>query len=137
MQELIITGRVHAELLAHSRRQAPAEAVAFLSGTRPDITTDFAPLPNMVAGHGFLVHPRDQFDALMSIRRQGQMLIGTFHSHPEGAPALSDTDMQYLERWKCLHVVASIWQKVERADEIAAFAINGNRWLAVTVRVNY
>jgi proteasome lid subunit RPN8/RPN11 len=124
MPRVSIERGVRAALLSHAHRQAPAEAVGLLAGPDSAIATDFLPLRNLVSGPGFLVHPRDQFDALMAMRRQGQVLVATFHSHPEGAATLSRADIDYLGQWPCVHLVASIWRDRGRADQIAAFVID-------------
>lgn len=135
MQALSIRRRTYTRLLAYARKQMPSEAVSLLSGTRPDLVTAFEPLANLVPEHGFFVHPREQYNALMAMRRQGRTLIGTFHSHPGGSATLSDADVQYLGQWKCVHVVASLWDAADRPDTVAAFIIDGRSWRGVSVQL--
>ncbi len=135
MKELVINTHVFRELFVYARRCLPSEAVALLSGSTSDTVSHFMPLPNLIQGRGFLIHPRDQFDALMALKRLERRLIGTFHSHPDGAAVLSEADIRYLGGWDCLHFVGSIWQSEYRADVIAAFSIKDGTCHSVPFRI--
>ncbi len=135
MRAIAIAAPVRDALLAHARRQAPDEAVGLLSGPRPGVADAFVPLPNRVSGPGFAVHPRDQFDALMAMRRLGRSLVATFHSHPNGAAAPSDLDLRFLGQWPCPHVIAAVRRGDARPDEIAAFSIGGGAWRGIRLRI--
>ena len=85
-------------LVAHARRDAPRECCGLLIGSDVEITESIA-VAN-VAGdplRRYEVSPREHFDQVKRCRAlagagDAISVLGVYHSHPEGAPAPSETD---------------------------------------------
>ncbi|HET7086687.1 MAG TPA: M67 family metallopeptidase [Rhizomicrobium sp.] len=84
------------QILREAETAHPRECCGLLQGNRNG--TDFCitalhPARNLAAAPDrFDMEPKDQFDAYRSARRQGQAVIGCYHSHPNGSGVPSATD---------------------------------------------
>jgi proteasome lid subunit RPN8/RPN11 len=92
-------------LLEHARDAAPEEACGLLVGTKETETEpqerseepgvdgihrmrNVAPNPEIT----YELDPEEQYQAMEAIEREGQELVGFYHSHPEGPDGPSTTD---------------------------------------------
>lgn len=67
--------------------------------------------------------PREQFEAIKDMRKQGFQMIGNFHSHPESPSRPSEEDKRLAYDPKIRYFILSLmnrWQPV-----LKAFAIEG------------
>jgi len=97
-QVLHLPNELAAIVLAAAARAYPSECCGLIEGIDTadgwygftiHETANLAPDP---AAH-FLVDPEVQFALLKALRNSGRCLIGCFHSHPNGRPEPSDTDL--------------------------------------------
>ena len=96
------------EMVADARRRAPAEACGLLGG-HGDTVEAVYPLEN-VSEHPscrFEMKPEEQVAAYEAMKREGQTLVGTYHSHPRSEIVnLGPTDWIALAEWSDLwHLV--------------------------------
>ena len=112
-------------IVSHAGFEAPLEACGLL-GVDADRTVRFAYcLTNRDASPAaFTIDPADYFGASRHAERNGWEIRGIFHSHPNGPPVPSATDVATAPSPDWLYLLVS-------GQEVRAFAIKGNRWQAV------
>jgi proteasome lid subunit RPN8/RPN11 len=102
---LVLTGSIRAQLAEVTGREAPKEAVGLLGGSR-DVVSLVLPLTNCSASEDtFFADPHEQYLAEQELQRQGLEIVGTYHSHPDGAPVPSATDATFAAYWSCPHLI--------------------------------
>jgi len=105
---LIVTKQVEAALLAHARRELPNEACGYLGGKDSRVSVAI-PLRNLDASpEHFSMDPKEQFEAVRSLRAQGFQALGVYHSHPDSPARLSDEDLRLLRQPGLAYVVVSL-----------------------------
>lgn len=83
------------QVVQHAQDEAPAEACGIIAG-RGSRALKVLPIPNCAESP----HTRYQFDAaayvraMFEIQAEGMELIAIYHSHPNGAPLPSQTDLR-------------------------------------------
>jgi proteasome lid subunit RPN8/RPN11 len=90
--------RVFRERIEMEARAAyPGESCGLIEGVREDGTARalaLHPARNIAAARDrFEIHPEDHFAALRAARAGGHAIIGCYHSHPDGVPRPSGTDL--------------------------------------------
>ncbi len=116
---LTVLASVHAAMLAHCLRDAPRETVGLLSGRdgvvqRIDMLPNIAPPPH--DRRAFLADPYRQFLAERDIAAAGLRPMAVYHSHPDGAAALSADDLAGLGPRDWMQVVAFSVVRPTRPD---------------------
>lgn len=93
----------------HCRREMPYEACGVLAG-HGDRVTRAIPLPNVASepAHAYLAEPESLYQVLLDMEERGEELIGIYHSHPNGPPALSDRDREQAFWPGVVHLVVSL-----------------------------
>lgn len=93
MDALRITPEQERWMLAHVLRWLPEEACGLLAG-RGDRAERLFLIPNELHSPvKFRMEPQAQLDALLRIDELGLDMLAIFHSHPNGPPAPSPTDL--------------------------------------------
>lgn len=113
--EVIRLRREHLhQMEAHVARCAPEEGCGLLAGMGG---TSVAVLPVPNAEHSpvrFRMAPQAQMDALLTLERRGWTLLGIFHSHPQGPPHPSPTDIAEAAYPEAVHIIwyrqANTWR---------------------------
>jgi proteasome lid subunit RPN8/RPN11 len=127
---LALPRAVAGELLDHARAQLPNEACGFLSGSlsRREVTA-FHPARNADASPlRFTVHPEDQVRLTFAIERDGQDLVGIFHSHVREPAIPSLTDVREVTHPQTILVLASLADPAAPpADALRAWRITRGR----------
>ena len=82
-------------IVRHAVAEAPREACGFIAGIGSRAQR-IVPLANVAADpyHYYEIDPATLVETLVEIEDAGLSLIGIYHSHPEGAPLLSQTDVR-------------------------------------------
>ena len=80
-----------------ARAAYPGECCGLIEGVREDdaaCALALHPARNIAAARDrFEIHPEDHFAALKAARDRGHAIIGCYHSHPDGVPQPSETDL--------------------------------------------
>lgn len=97
------------EITDHARRDAPREACGLLAGERSQVVR-VIPLPNSAADaeKRYVIDPAAYVRALAEIEGQGLSLIGFYHSHPNGDPIPSPTDIREAAYPDAVYVIAGL-----------------------------
>jgi proteasome lid subunit RPN8/RPN11 len=106
--ELRLTAAAREELVEHTRNAFPAEAVGLVGGDRFGRGTQILPLPNIAPAGAFLAEPRAQFAAERRLRDEGLALVAIYHSHPEGTPTLSPSDIAFAAMRPTPQIVVAV-----------------------------
>ena len=81
------------EMLRHIDRLAPLEACGLMAGFDNRVTVTI-PVPNELSSPvRFRMEPQGQLAAFEQIDAAGLALLAIFHSHPQGPPVPSPTDI--------------------------------------------
>ena len=93
ISELTMTEDHVQQMIAHAHTALPNEACGLLGGKAGYV---HAVYPGTKAEHSpsrSRMHPQEQLRAIDAIELAGGDVIGIFHSHPEGQPVPSTTDL--------------------------------------------
>ncbi len=96
MMRVALPEELRAQILAEAGAAFPGECCGLIEGRRSDGAFHVAALHsarNMAAASDrFEIAPEDHFQALKAARANGRVLIGCYHSHPNGRTEPSATD---------------------------------------------
>lgn len=80
----------------------------------------------------YKMEPKAQFKALMKIERSSYRLLAIYHSHPDGPPYPSETDlMEYFYP----EAYSIIWSKQKDIWQCRMFSIDGKSYNEIAFRV--
>jgi proteasome lid subunit RPN8/RPN11 len=106
---IAITPEAHAAMVAHAHADVPREACGVLLG-RDGVVVEAVPVTNRAADplHTFRLDEREYVAALYKGERRGLVLIGFYHSHPQGLAIPSQTDIAQSHYPDALHVIVGL-----------------------------
>jgi len=109
-------------MLEHARDELPNECCGFLLGTSDRIeqvtrATNLTPRPSW-----YEVDPRDHFAVIRRSRREGRIVVGVYHSHPNAPAIPSASDLKRATYAEYLYVIVSLMAE-PAADEIRAYRL--------------
>jgi proteasome lid subunit RPN8/RPN11 len=103
--ELIITEDQVQEIIAHVQSALPNEACGLLGGRAgrvqavyPGTNTEHSPVR-------YRMDPKEQLRAMDTIELAGRDVVGIFHSHPQGPPVPSSTDLAQAHYPDAVYVI--------------------------------
>ncbi|MBE0689524.1 MAG: M67 family metallopeptidase [Anaerolineae bacterium] len=98
-----------AQILDHARADAPREACGLLIGQGGTVEA-IVPARNAAddATRFFRLDERDLVRAVFDAERRGQVLVGFYHSHPDGVAMPSQTDIAQSYYPDAVHVIAGL-----------------------------
>jgi proteasome lid subunit RPN8/RPN11 len=100
-EALPLPAAVRDRMARHAEAAYPEEACGALfglpAGRSLPIVTDALPLLNQAQfpDEGFQVDPRELEQVCRTLKAPGEILIGFYHSHPEGSPRPSTLDVRF------------------------------------------
>ncbi|HEX3018963.1 MAG TPA: M67 family metallopeptidase [Chitinispirillaceae bacterium] len=95
-------------LIKHAREDAPVEACGYLVEKNGIISISI-PLTNVDASsEHFSLDPKEQFEAIRTIRSLGMKLAAVYHSHPSSPARPSDEDVRLAFDKNISYVIISI-----------------------------
>jgi proteasome lid subunit RPN8/RPN11 len=130
-RELKITAKQWQEMLDYVRRQLPLEACGLLAG-RQDRVENVIFIRNQAESPSrFVMDPYKQLRAFDWIESNGQVLLGIFHSHPNGPETVSPTDIVEAA-YEVVHVV---WSPGDLQWQARGFWIEAGRVTEVPLQI--
>lgn len=115
----------------HVVAQAPLEACGLLSGKNGSVG-DVLPVANIARSPvRFRMEPKAQLRAFAQIETSGQEILAIFHSHPNGSPVPSETDINEA----AYQVVHIIWSPLGRKWHARGFWIEAGYATEVPLNV--
>lgn len=106
-----IPAAVLEQIVRHARETAPVECCGLLIGrVGPPCRIDRAIATRNARGGTtqYLVHPDDHFAAIRQARAEALEVVGAYHSHPNGRPEPSPTDLEEAADPALVHLIASL-----------------------------
>ena len=94
-QRLTVPLTIYRALMAHALREAPWECCGLLGGVGEEVRSCH-PLTNraLTPQTRYFASPEDLFPAMRLLREAGETLLAIYHSHPDGVPFPSETDLE-------------------------------------------
>jgi len=120
-------------IIAHARDVAPHEACGILAG-RDNQVNRVIPAPNVADDphHRFYIDPSALSRALSEINTARLDLIGFYHSHPNGEPIPSTTDINEAHYPDSLQVIIGL---KHQTPKIAVWRIERSRVMRVELHI--
>jgi len=133
LRPVFASAAVTRAILAHARRDRPLECCGFLLGYGRQIRHAM-PMENVAASR-----TRYQIDDAVHIRLRRMLraldppleIVGVYHSHPQGAPAPSPTDIAESMYPDWIYVIAGLRGRAS----VRAFRIRGGRAREIPLRI--
>ena len=91
---LILPWAIHEAMVAHCRLDAPLEACGLLSGVGRSVQGIFLLRNREARTDRYDAEPLDLLHAWRCLRRQNQVIVGLYHSHPQWRAVPSRTDLE-------------------------------------------
>lgn len=109
MTEIVtIAASVLEAIVAHARREQPAECCGLLIGAGLAVSEAVAARNRAAAPTRFLIDPKDHIDARRDAHRRGLEVVGFYHSHPHSEPQPSETDRAEAGYRDHLYLIVSL-----------------------------
>ncbi len=133
MRALWMTSELVNQIVADAHDMRPNEACGLIVG-KGEQATQIIPVPNVHSepAHYFRMDPSALARHLPALDRQGLRLLGFYHSHPNGDPIPSATDIREAAYHDTAYVIASLKDGVPR---LAAWLINDGRVQPLTLHI--
>ncbi len=130
---MTVIRRTHLEqMAAHVARCAPEEGCGLIAGVDG---VSVAVLPVTNALHSpvrFRMEPQEQVQAMLTLEQRGWDMLGIFHSHPNGPPHPSPTDVAEAAYPEAVYL---IWFREGDTWRWRAFFIHNRAVSEAAVRV--
>lgn len=109
MERVTLPSQLVEQMLAQARASPQAEICGLLAARnghpgRCIAIRNVAPQPRC----SFSMDPKQQIDAMRSMRERGEELYGIYHSHPQGPAEPSATDLDQAAYPEALHFIVSL-----------------------------
>ncbi len=91
--ELILTEDQVREMIAHAQSTLPNEACGLLGGRTGRVQAVYPGANAERSPVRYRMDPQEQLRAMDAIELAGRDVVGIFHSHPQGPPVPSPTDL--------------------------------------------
>lgn len=108
------------EMRAWVSAHAPEEACGILAGRDGRVLQVMVIENELHDRYRYRMQPSQQLQAFQTLEAQGWELLGIFHSHPEGPPEPSPTDIAEAYYPEALHL---IWSRFEGDWQCRVFRI--------------
>lgn len=113
-------------------QRAPEEACGFVAG-KDGLTRKVIPVTNALHSPvRFRMEAREQLDGMMEIDRRDWELTAIYHSHPQGPPHPSPTD---LAEAAFLEAINLIWFKKDSHWDCRGFIIQNNEFWEIPLQI--
>lgn len=125
VSDLLIPQQAYAAIRAQAEFCSPLECCGLLAGSTPDRVSFVYPLTN--ADHSavaYTIEPYEHYRAWRHAEENGWSLIGAFHSHPQGPPHPSPTDLRLAVEPDWVYLIVS-------GESIRGFLLDAPRFTEV------
>ncbi|MCP4714288.1 MAG: M67 family metallopeptidase [Deltaproteobacteria bacterium] len=130
--QIEILSEFRQEMIAHARRDLPNECCGLLIGTAGRIGRVVPMRSTEPASDAYFMDPIQQVEVLTGMERQGEELIGIYHSHPRGPLEPSGMDLQLAFHPEAVYVIVSLGDP--QHPDIGAFVLNDGRFRRIEIR---
>lgn len=125
MRTLWMSPELSRRIIDEALKAKPNEVCGLIVG-QGEHATHIIPIDNVHADptHYFRMDPTALAQHLPALDRNGQRLLGFYHSHPSGDPVPSETDIHEAAYHDTAHVIVSLKGETPR---VAAWLVDGVR----------
>lgn len=133
MEYIWLTEKQVDEIIAHAHQDKPYEACGMLAGKTNQVL-QVIPMQNIASDpkHRFEIDPIDLSRHLPQIESEGLSLLGFYHSHPNGDPIPSATDIKESTYPNTIQLIVGL--KTKQA-KLGAWMIDGLRVNPVKIHI--
>ena len=135
IEQILISPSNMGKMIQDINTRIPEEACGLLAGKNrtSNVQVEIAiPMTNVLHSPSkFLLDPKEQYDGFSWMDRHGLELVGVYHSHPDGTPYPSTTDLDEAFYPEIIHV---IWAKVDEKWICKAFVLEATRFREIEVQ---
>lgn len=131
--ELTINKAQWTQMRDQMQAALPEEACGLLSGRGARVEAVY-PLEN--AAHSptrFIIDPSEQVEAMLAMEANRQELLAVYHSHPQGPPHPSGTDIREAGYLGIVHL---IWFRSGQAWDCHAFLIENDAYHSISLKID-
>ena len=85
------------QLFSHAKTGLPEEVCGYLAGTDRDVAKHFQLTNIDHSNEHFSFDPAEQFQVMREVRKEAQVILANYHSHPEtpARPSIEDIRLAY------------------------------------------
>jgi proteasome lid subunit RPN8/RPN11 len=117
IMKVTILKKVYQEIIDHCRQQFPIEACGLIAGHHKSNMAKEILKAYMVRNASesrtyFIIDPKDQLKAVLSMRKDGLTPLGNFHSHPTTSAAPSDEDLRLGLDHRASYLIISLAERL-------------------------
>lgn len=116
---------IYQTMLAHVQVLYPLEGCGLLAGEDQVITHLYAIENRLHSATRFEMEPLQQVQAMLDMEAQGYSLLAIYHSHPQGPPVPSKTDVTQAYYPEVGHLIVSLQDRAR--PSVRAFTIADGR----------
>ncbi len=96
------------QLIVHAKRELPNECCGYITGANGRCNTVYE-MKNVDASPvHFSFEPKEQFSVIKSARKNNEVPLVVYHSHPESAAVLSNEDLRLLTDPSMIYLIISL-----------------------------
>jgi proteasome lid subunit RPN8/RPN11 len=123
---LRIQKALYEEVIAHCQSRHPKEACGLLAGRAAETVTTVYPMTNVEDSPiGYAMDPKEQLRVETAMRRQGERLVGIYHSHTASEAYPSSVDVGLAISPDVSYVLVSL--KDRERPQLKSYHIDGTR----------
>jgi len=128
---VVIRREDYVAMRRHVAREAPVEACGLVAG-RKGRSLKVYPIPNVLrSAVGFRMAPEAQWRAMREMLERGWDMLAIYHSHPQGPPYPSTTDLREMAYPRATYL---IWAPVGEVWLCRAFVLGAEGFVEIPLR---
>jgi proteasome lid subunit RPN8/RPN11 len=124
--------RIHEELLAHAREEAPNECCGLIGGNDDVAKTVYRARNAEASPLRYNLDPQDQFRIMTEMDERGEELSAIYHSHTASPAYPSQTDINLAAYPDALYLIVSL---AEGEKDLRGFSITDGEVTEVDLAV--
>ncbi len=113
LESLRIQRKVVAAVLDHLQTVYPQEGCGLLAGQDGQVSHWYAVENSLHSPVTYYMEPAQQLQAMLAAEEQGLTLLGVCHSHPNGPPRPSQTDIEQAYYPDLVQIIVSLRDRTQ------------------------
>ncbi len=128
MKKLILPVSIHSKIISNMERHLPEEACGLITGKGNLVRHHFSIINGLHSPYRFQMDGSEMLNVFEWMEKHDQMLLGIYHSHPNGPenPSLTDLEEDYYP-----DVIKLIGSKSLTQWDLKAYINNNSGYLQI------
>ena len=105
---ITITQEIRDQVIEHAKACLPNECCGYITGVDSQLKTLYKMTNVDASPVHFSFDPKEQFQVVKESRKNGEVPIVVYHSHPESPARLSNEDLRLLTDPNMVYVIVSL-----------------------------